>query len=332
MYAVGSGGNIDVGANTTIDGPLRSNGYVHISTGGTAGIITGLAQSGASAPNGDFTPKVSGVPDPNRFRGGASYYPPISFDQMSSDVAKMKASAGILLPSSRSDGRTPSALGYEITLLNNQVVVKRVLAEARTYSTLAQRNALGSLTTTIPPSVTATMAIPANGVIYVEDDNVWVRGTYTARVTICAARASSSDSTYGNITVANSVLCGDKSTASTVAGLMAQNNVYLPDWYSRTVMDPTLRIEAALLAQYGQIGDRGTQGSFPLPDPRPDNTYPYHNLELAGSALGCTGVGFKTTYFITRDYGFDERLKTNPPPYWPRGDNAWILVTSWLEN
>jgi hypothetical protein len=46
MYAIGSGGNIDVGANTLIDGPMRSDGYVHITTGGTQGIINGLAQSG----------------------------------------------------------------------------------------------------------------------------------------------------------------------------------------------------------------------------------------------------------------------------------------------
>ena len=336
MYAVGSGGNIDVGGNTTINGPMRSNGYVHITTGGTAGIITGLAQSGTT-PNGDFSPKVGGVPDPGRFKGGASYYPALSFDTFSSDVAAMKGIAGLLLPTSRSDGKTPTAMGYLITLSNNQVIVRRVTAVATTHNSAATVANLGSITSTVPPSVTSTYAIPANGVIFVDSDNVWVQGTYTARVTICASRANSSDTTYGNINVIDSVLCGDTSNPTVVCGLMAQNSVYLCDWYSRTFMDPTLTIQAALLAQYGGVNDSnmpsglsnlgGTKySSSPL------TYWPYHDLALAGSVLGRTGIGFDGTYFVTRTYGFDQRLVTNPPPYWPRGDNQWVLVSSWAEN
>jgi hypothetical protein len=250
---------------------------------------------------------------------------------MSSDVSAMKSTAGILLPSSRSDGKTPSALGYLITLANNQVGVRRVTAESRSYSPSSNIAKLGSLTTTVPPSVQTTYAIPSNGVIYVDSDNVWVSGTYTARVTICASRASSSDSMYGNITVCNSVICGAITNPVVVCGLMAQNNVWLPDWYSTTVMDPTLTVQAALLAQYGTIGD-AYNGSTTFPLPTTNNgTYPTHNLVLAGSALGCTGVGFQTQYFITRTYGFDSRLLTNPPPDWPRSDNQWIVVSSWWQ-
>jgi hypothetical protein len=334
MYAIGSGGNITVGANTLIDGPMRSNGYVHITTGGTQGIITGLAQSGVS-PNGDFSPLKSGVPDPTRFKGGAQYYAPLSFDTMSADVSAMKLIAGLLLPNSRSDGKTPSALGYLITFANNQVGIRRVTAESRTYGNSTQIAALGSLTTTVPPSVTTTYVIPANGVIFVDSDNVWVKGTYTARVTICASRASSADTTYGNITVANSVRCGVKTDPIVTCGLMAQNNIWLPDWYSTNYMDQTLTVEAAILAQYGQIGDSyNGSTNFPLPTSNPNNgtNYPTHDLSLAGSALGCTGIGFQSAYFINRTYGFDDRLRTNPPPSWPRGDNAWIVVSSWWQN
>lgn len=334
MYAIGSGGNIDVGANTLINGPMRSNGYVHIATGGSQGIITGLAQSGV-APNGDFTPLKSGAPDPTRFKGGAQYYPALNFDTMSANVSAMKGTAGLLLASSRSDGKTPSALGYQITLANNQVGIRRVTAESRAYNNAANIALLGSLTTTVPPSVATTYAIPANGVIFIDSDNVWVSGTYTARVTICASRASSNDLTYGNITVRNSIKCGVKTDPVVVCGVMAQNNVWLPDWYSTNQMDATLTVEAALLAQYGAIGDAyNGSTTFPLPTSNPNGgtQYPTHNLSLAGSALGCTGVGFQTAYFITRTYGFDTRLTTNPPPYWPHTDNQWIVVSSWWQN
>jgi hypothetical protein len=136
---------------------------------------------------------------------------------------------------------------------------------------------------------------------------------------------------------------------------MAQNNIWLPDWYSRTNMDPTLEIQAALLAQYGTIGDNipsGLSGNNVFYNSTTQTSahditttvlngdtsgivsskYPYHDLDLAGSALGCTGVGFSVDYFITRSYGFDDRLKTSPPPYWPSGDSKWVLVSSWLEN
>lgn len=332
MYAIGSGGNIDVGANTIIDGPMRSNGYVHITMGGTRGTITGLAQSG-KAPNGDFAPMKHGVPDPARFQGGAQYYKALNFDTMSSDVAQMRNIAGLLLPSSRSDGKSPSAIGYLITLANNEVGVRRVTAESRAFNNASDIAKLGTLTTVVPASVQTTFAIPANGVIFVDADNVWVRGTYTARVTICASRASSGDRTYGNITVSNSVRCGVKTNPMVVCGLMAQNNIWLPDWYSTSVMDQTLTIDAAILAQYGTIGDAYNGGTtFPLPTNNPSGKYPTHDLVLAGSALGCTGIGFQQKYFINRTYGFDQRLRTNPPPSWPRSDNEWILVSSWWQD
>jgi hypothetical protein len=339
MYAVGSGGNIDVGANTTINGPMRSNGYVHITTGGSAGIITGLAQSGVS-PGGDFSPTSGGKPDPTRFKGGASYYPALSFDLMTTGITNMASAAGISLPSSRSDGKTPSALGYLITISGNYVGVRRVMTYQTAANSTATINSLGAITTSVPPSVTTTYAIPGTGVIYVAADNVYVQGTYTARVTIVATRASSSDTTYGNIIVVNSVKCGDTNNPTTVCGLIGQNNVYLPDWTSRSLMDATLTVQAALLAQFGGVNDSnmpsglsnkgGTQSTYSYKGVYA--YYPYHDLYLAGSVLGKTGIGFDSTYFVNRYYGFDPRLSTNPPPYWPHGDNQWILVSSYLEN
>jgi hypothetical protein len=342
-YAIASTVDVLVGPETVIDGPVRTNGKISWSSGGTKSWIMGKAQSpvGYYKYNGS---SYSASTDATHFKGGTvpkASAGTLNFDKVSTDIDAMKAKAGLLLQESATvDNLTPSAIGYQIVLTNNQVVVKRVLAEGR--STTSTVN-LGRLTVDPRTTTQATYAIPANGVIFVENDNVWVSGTYTSRVTICASRISSTDTkNSGCITVADSVLCGNKTNASVTCGLLAQNSIWLPSWYSRTdngktppgVMSPTLTIESAMLAQNGSIGDNYNSSSAP---PLPQ---PYHDLSISGASVGKGGIGFTSptnvgtstqTYgFRTRDYGFDPRLKTSPPPSWPKTGDS-VVVASWVE-
>jgi hypothetical protein len=344
-YAIASTANITVGPETIIDGPLRTNGWIAWTSGGSKSWVMGRSQSpvGYYVTNGSTRTAST---DPNHFKGGTvpiANAGTLNFDAVSTDIDAMRSSAGLFLrESSIVDNLTPSAIGYELTLQNNQVLVKRVLSE--NHSTTSTVN-LGRLTVDARTQTQATYAIPANGVIFVENDNVWVKGTYTSRVTICADRTSSTDLlNSGCITVENSVLCGNMNDSKVTCGLLAQNSIWLPDWYSRTdaspagVMDPDLNIQSAMLAQNGSIGDAYSNYFSGNGPPKPQ---PYHDLSISGAAVGRNGIGFTSptnvgtssqTYgFLNRDYGFDPRLKTNPPPSWPKTGDS-VVVASWVEN
>jgi hypothetical protein len=319
-YVMLSNGSITVGSSTIIYGPVRSNGSITINTGGTYGWITGFATA-----YGTLSPLSGSTPNPSYFKGGGlagnsqgTQVKQVDFASVTQDIASMKLAAGLSLPSSRSDGKTTSALGYSLTFSNNQVRVARVLSECTTSTA-----ALGRLN--VDASTAATYAIPANGVIYVNADNVWVQGTYTSRVTVCATGASTSDTTYGNIRIADSVLCGCASNPRITCGLLAQNNVYLPGWYQQpTIMDKTLTVQAAILAENGAFTN----------DPNDSKNYGQtwtHDLSVSGSMASYGVPGFDTAHWGTRTYQFDSRLATDPPPYWPKTDDL-ILVSSWLEN
>ncbi len=314
-YVVLSNESITVANTSIIYGPIRSNGSITINP---PGCITGFATAYAT-----LSPLSGSVPNPSYFKGGGiagnsqgTQVQKVNFAAVTQNIASMKLVAGLPLPCSRPPGTTTHWLGYLLTFVNNQVGVAKVLSECTTNTATYGR-------LNVDASTAATYAIPANGVIYVTSDNVWVRGTYTSRVTLCVTGASPSDTTYGNIRVADSVLCGNTSNAQITCGLLAQNNVYLPGWYERpNIMDATLTIQAAILAE---------NGAFTY-DPN-DNNYGTwtHNLSVSGSMASYRAPGFDTTHWVNRTYNFDSRLATNPPPYWPK-TNGLIVVSSWLEN
>ena len=339
-YAIGSTADILVGPETIIDGPIRTNGKISWSSGGTKSWVLGKVQSpvGYYRYNGS---SYTASTDSAHFKGGTvpvAQAGTLNFDKISTDIDAMKTKAGLLLPASTTIDS--GAKGYQIVFANNQAIVSLVMAEGVTSTTSTVN--VGRLTTKNP----VTYAIPANGVIFVNNDNVWVKGTYTARVTICASRTSSSDTkNSGCITVADSVLCGNKTNSAITCGLLAQNSVWLPAWYSRKdngltppgVMDPILTIEAAMLAQNGSIGDGySSRSGISIAKPQP-----YHDLNVTGASVGKGGIGFSSptnvgsstqTYgFLNRNYGFDPRLKTNPPPSWPKTGDS-VVVSTWIEH
>ena len=340
-YAIGSTVNITVGPETIIDGPVRTNGYIAWTSGGTKSWIMGKSQSPVAyyVTNGS---NLTASTDLNHFKGGivpVGSVAQLNFDSISTDIDGMKANAGLLLPDSATIDS--SAKGYEIVLNNNQVTVSLVMSENASSTSSAQ---WGKLTTKSP----TTYAIPSNGVIFVQNDNVWVKGTYTSRVTICASRTSSSDLTNsGCITVENSVLCGNISDSKITCGLLAQNSIWLPSWYSRTdatpagVMDPILTIQSAMLAQNGSIADGFTGSGRSISTGSATKPQPEHDLYITGASVGKGGIGFTSptnvgtsnqTYgFLNRNYGFDPRLTTNPPPSWPKTGDS-VVIASWVAN
>ena len=91
-------------------------------------------------------------------------------------------------------------------------------------------------------------AIPANGLIFIED-NVWVEGQInTARVTLASARFPDNPSTRPNITVNNNLLYTNYD-GQDVLSLISQGNIN-----TGLGSSDTLRIDSALIAQNGRAG------------------------------------------------------------------------------
>ena len=88
-------------------------------------------------------------------------------------------------------------------------------------------------------------AIPANGIIFVED-NVWVEGIVKGRATVAAANLNFG-STPPTIYIPHSIVYGARD-GSDVLGLIAQNNIYVT--YGA---DDVLVVDGALIAQEGAV-------------------------------------------------------------------------------
>lgn len=103
-------------------------------------------------------------------------------------------------------------------------------------------------------SVATGIAVPDSGVVFAED-NVWVLSnpTYHGRVTIAAGRLTSTNSsTYANIVVAGSLLYSTKDGSDSI-GLVAQDSVILAPYAPPSSGAFTFEVDAALLAQNGEV-------------------------------------------------------------------------------
>jgi hypothetical protein len=179
--------------------------------------------------------------------------------------------------------------------------------------------------------------LPANGIIFAEDD-VWVDGQIdNSRLTIVAAReplASASANIYINNDLKYTHYDG-----SDIIGLIAQKNI-LVGYFSRN----TIRIDAAMIGQKGRVGrpNYGYNGygnyriqptGAPLPnggggENSCDDFIGRSTLTTFGALGTFERYGFAwtgSTYcsnthssgYCTRNLNFDSNLVYAPPPSFP---------------
>lgn len=155
--------------------------------------------------------------------------------------------------------------------------------------------------------------IPANGLIFIED-NVWVRGQInTARATIASGRFPDNPSTRSSITVTSDILYTNYDGTDTLS-LIAQNNINIG-----MISDTDLRIDSALIAQNGRVG----RYYYRPPGGGQNRCSPYHSRNSITS-YGMIGsnqrYGFAytdNTGYITRSLVYDANLLYSPPPSFP---------------
>lgn len=345
-YAIASNSDIRFGEGTEVFGPIHSNGGIRFDglahnlvtssrtsyddpdhTGGSEfGVHTHLNTPPTSVNNAfraNEAPPTS--PVPNRtdvFMAGRQFpVPAIDFLGFTTDLATIKTNA-------QSAGRyfgASGALGYRVLFktddtfdlyrVNNITPTPNNCAETTTgWGTWSIRTTNGSQT------FLANYAIPANGLIFIED-NVWAEGQInSARVTLAAGKFPDNAATRPNIMINNNLLYTNYD-GQDVISLISQGNIN-----SGLSSASTMRVDAALVAQNGRVGRYHYSSNC-------GTGYTRTKITLYGMIASNTRYGFAytdDTGYAERDIIYDANLLYGPPPSFPLTGDQYQIV-SWQE-
>ncbi len=231
--------------------------------------------------------------------------------------------------------------GYLITLNTNNTY--------NLYNVNDENDQLTPYTSALTRQAVATnIAVPSSGVIFAED-NVWILSnpTYHGRVTVAAGRLSSTNSsTYANINVAGPLVYSTKNGADAI-GLVAQDSVIVAPYAPPASGSFTFEVDAALLAQTGQVWYPGTYNSNPNRCTRgwtnSNQTFLFYGSVATrqtwtwtwlnggspcGDAVYAAGSGY-ISGIQNNTTQYDYNLEYGPPPSYPLTSGYNIL--SWRE-
>lgn len=335
-YSVVANDEMNFGSGTEVFGPIHSNGGIHFD--GLAHNIVTSAQVVYNDPDhsgGDEhgvhthvspTDPLPPAAIPARtdvFEAGRSVgVPAVDFAGLSANLAQMKTDA-------QASGRyfaASGALGYRIVLKTNDtfdvyIVNSLVPVPNGCTSVLGQQDwGTWSINT---QTFSQNYALPANGLIFLED-NVWVEGQIdTARVTVAAARFPDNPAQRMNITF-NEDLLYTYYDGQDVIALVAQGNVN-----AGLVSADDLRVDAALIAQNGRIG----RYYYRPPTGGQNRCSPYHVRQVI-TLYGMLGTndryGFAYsdgTGYQIRNIIYDGNLLYSPPPSFPLAADQYQTIT-----
>ncbi len=183
----------------------------------------------------------------------------------------------------------------------------------------------------------ATLPMPTDGLIFIEDD-VWVDGQIDgSRVTVVAAKTPYTSGNANIIT--NSELRYTNYDGTDAIGLIAQNNIYA-GFYS----DDTYRIDAALIAQKGRVGRLYYPASSGTFSPASCNQnyvratftnygaigtnqrYGYAYVCGESGAPACAPCGTTASGYCYRNLMYDDNFYFSPPPFFPATDQYRVIT------
>ncbi len=375
-YGLIADGQIWFGSTESASGPVHTNSGVRLDGASDSDVTSSRATyvpSSSLGGNGSTSrPGVwcdSSVTTPvncnTRSKVDWRYpVPSIDFNQLSADLCTLKkqafssdastaslatqANACTQVPTSRTPGYLPqtsttgtysATRGYLITLNNND-----------TYdieSVTAVNDTLTPYTSALTRSSVATgVAVPANDVIFVED-NVWIRTAtnYNGRVTIASGRLATSSNT--NITVADDVLYQYKD-GSNVIGLVAEGSFYIAPYAIPSTGNFDFEVDAAVIAQSGDAAytgftynsntnkcSRGWSGAsqkflfYGSVATRGLWTWTYSQGSSSCADAVSDGKGGYVSGVLNNTTQYDYNLLYGPPPYFPITSTYNIL--EWRE-
>lgn len=323
LYSFLSNDIIWIGPSETINGQMQSNNGIRFDGSGNAPIgsakSTYICSSGQGSPcpatkNGIWGAATQTVKNFWQFP-----VPAVDFSALTANLANMKSLAqggGIYLPPSNANGyslvfnSTGTVSVYKVTALRSTPTGWDVNGTAHNedidYNTR---------------SLQFTQAIPANGIIYIED-NVWVEGTVKGRAMVAAAKLPYVANSAPTIYIPNNIVYSAKDGTS-VLGLLAQKDV-LATYYAPN----TLEIDAAVISQNGSV-------QFFYYNPARIKT----SISVYGSLMSygqwtwtwVNGGGANVSGFTNTTSTYDDNLLYGPPPSFPLS-SAGYKQLSWISN
>ncbi len=348
-YAVVANDSMRFGSGTEVFGPIHSNGGIRFD--GIAHNLITSAKDQYDDPdhsgNNEFgvhthvnIPPSSGINDSFRaleappssvanrtdvFISGRVFpTPTVDFVGITTDLSQIKSDA-------QASGRYLSASGaqgYRIVFKTNDTFdvyrINNLSSPPSGCSNSLNQSGWGtwSIRTTGSGNTTfiANYPIPANGLIFIED-NVWVEGQInTARVTLASARFPDNPSTRSHITV-NSNLLYTNYDGTDVMALIAQGNIN-----TGLSSANVLRIDSALIAQNGRAGRYYYSSNC-------NTGYTRSTITLYGMIATNIRYGFAYTDgtgYNIRNIIYDANLLYGPPPSFPLTTDQYSII-SWEE-
>ncbi len=311
-----------IGSGETVSGKLQSNNGVRFDGVGNAPITSAKTTYNCPPSQGSPCPSVQ-----NGVWGGASAavrsfwqfpVPAVDFSALTANLSTLKTAAqsgGIYLSPSSAQGYSlvfnsnGTVSIYKVTSLTSNTTGWDVYGAAHNEYTDYKRRTLLS-----------TQAIPANGIMYVED-TVWVEGTVKGRVMVAAAKLPYIAGSAPTIYIPNNIVYAAKDGTS-VLGLLAQNNVVIT--YGAP---PVLEIDAAIIAQNGSTQFFYYPGNLKT------------SITIFGSIMSygqwtwswVNNQGTVTAGYATTNDIYDKNLLYSPPPSFPLSTNGYQQI-GWSSN
>jgi Tfp pilus assembly protein PilX len=325
QYAFLTNGDAWIGPDESVSGQFFSNGGVRFDGTGNAPIMSAKATYNCQSWSGSPCPTTE-----NGIWGAAPQAtknfwqfpePNVDFSSITADLASLKSSAqssGIYLAPSNASGyslvfKADGTIDfYKVTSLNADpqgIDVNNV-----THNNSIDYKVSGGRT------FLYNKAIPANGIIYVEDQT-WVEGVVKGRVMVAAAVLPYNSSTAPSIHVQNSISYLAKDGTNSL-GLIGQQDVLVG------YLSPNnLEIDAALIAQNGSA----------------QRYYYAGNLLNSINIYGATASNGTWTWswvdgsnncisgYCTTNTTYDSNLLYSPPPSFPLSSSGYSQI-SWSSN
>ena len=324
IYSFLSNDIIWIGPQETVNGQMQSNNGIRFDGAGNAPIGSAKSTYTCSSGQGSPCPHTENGVWGSANSATQSFWqfpvPAIDFSSLTSNLATLKSSAqsaGLYLPPSNKNGYSlvfnsnGTVSVYKINSLINTPAASDIYGNARNEDVDYNNR-----------SLQYTVAIPSNGIIYVEDDT-WVEGTVNGRVMVTVAKLPYVASTAPNIYIPNNIFYQAKD-GTDVLGLLSQQDIVV------TYGAPSnLEIDAALIAQNGSAQFFYYPGGNAI-----KNT-----ISIFGSIMTfgqwtwnwVDGNNNNVSGYATTNDTYDNNLFYAPPPGFPLS-SAGYKQLSWISN